>query len=98
MFHILTFSEGAHTLTKTVVMSKVGGLAAFTKKRETCIGCKTPLTKEGVAVCKHCKDRESELYQKEVGQLNVLEERFSRLWTQCQRCQGSLHEDVLCTR
>lgn len=30
--------------------------------------------------------------------LNTLEERFSRLWTQCQRCQGSLHEDVLCTR
>jgi len=20
-----------------------------------------------------------------------------RLWTQCQRCQGSLHQDVLCT-
>lgn len=30
--------------------------------------------------------------------LNALEERFSRLWTQCQRCQGSLHEDVICTR
>lgn len=30
--------------------------------------------------------------------LNALEERFSRLWTQCQRCQGSLHEDVLCTK
>ncbi|XP_042171491.1 DNA polymerase delta catalytic subunit [Oncorhynchus tshawytscha] len=29
--------------------------------------------------------------------LSTLEERFSRLWTQCQRCQGSLHEDVLCT-
>lgn len=22
---------------------------------------------------------------------------FSRLWTQCQRCQGSLHQDVLCS-
>lgn len=22
---------------------------------------------------------------------------YSRLWTQCQRCQGSLHQDVLCT-
>ena len=52
----------------------------------------------GVAVCKHCVPVESELYQKEIAQLSVLEERFSRLWTQCQRCQGSLHEDVLCTR
>ncbi|GFR97478.1 DNA polymerase [Elysia marginata] len=49
------------------------------------------------AVCKHCKPRESELYQKEISQMQALEEKFSRLWTQCQRCQGSLHEDVLCT-
>ena len=50
------------------------------------------------AVCKHCKPQESEIYQKEIMQLNSLEEKFSRLWTQCQRCQGSLHEDILCTR
>uniref|UniRef100_A0A4W5K488 C4-type zinc-finger of DNA polymerase delta domain-containing protein n=1 Tax=Hucho hucho TaxID=62062 RepID=A0A4W5K488_9TELE len=50
------------------------------------------------AVCDFCKKKESELYQKEIFHLSTLEERFSRLWTQCQRCQGSLHEDVLCTR
>lgn len=22
---------------------------------------------------------------------------FSKLWTQCQRCQGSLHQEVLCS-
>jgi len=89
--------KGEHTRTKTVVTSKVGALAAFTKKKETCIGCKTPLDKPGAVVCKHCKPQESEHYQKCVGELNMLEEKFSRLWTQCQRCQGSLHEDVLCT-
>ncbi len=50
------------------------------------------------AVCKHCAVRESEIFQKEMSLLSTLEEKFSRLWTQCQRCQGSLHEDVLCTR
>ncbi len=30
--------------------------------------------------------------------LTALEQKFSRLWSQCQRCQGSLHQDVLCTR
>ena len=50
------------------------------------------------SVCKHCKTRESELYQKEISTFHALEEKFARLWTQCQRCQGSLHEDVLCTR
>ena len=34
---------GDHTRTKTKVVSKIGGLAAFTKKKETCLGCKTPL-------------------------------------------------------
>jgi len=91
--------KGEHTLTKTVTTSKIGGLAAFTKKKETCLGCKTILSdaESSNAVCKHCKPKESELYQKEICTMSSLEEKFSRLWTQCQRCQGSLHEDVICT-
>ncbi|XP_069312907.1 DNA polymerase delta catalytic subunit [Eulemur rufifrons] len=88
--------RGDHTRCKTVLTGKVGGLLAFAKRRDCCIGCRTVLSHQG-AVCKFCQPRESELYQKEVSHLNALEERFSRLWTQCQRCQGSLHEDVICT-
>ena len=44
-------------MTKTVVTSKVGALAAFTKKKMTCLGCKVPLTDETDAVCEHCKKR-----------------------------------------
>ncbi|TKS91801.1 DNA polymerase delta catalytic subunit [Collichthys lucidus] len=88
--------KGDHTRCKTVLTSKIGGLMAFAQKRSTCIGCKAVL-KTDAAVCDFCKKKESELYQKEIFHLNALEERFSRLWTQCQRCQGSLHEDVLCT-
>ncbi|CAG02717.1 unnamed protein product, partial [Tetraodon nigroviridis] len=88
--------KGDHTRCKTVLTSKVGGLMAFAQKRSTCIGCRAVL-KTNAAVCDFCKKKESELYQKEIYHLNTLEERFSRLWTQCQRCQGSLHEDVLCT-
>ncbi|XP_073427077.1 DNA polymerase delta catalytic subunit [Dendrobates tinctorius] len=88
--------KGEHTRCKTVLTSKVGGLMAFAKKRSTCIGCKATLNHDG-AVCNYCKKKESELHQKEVAHLGSLEEKFSRLWTQCQRCQGSLHEDVLCT-
>ncbi|KAB1274909.1 DNA polymerase delta catalytic subunit [Camelus dromedarius] len=88
--------RGDHTRCKTVLTGKVGGLLAFAKRRNCCIGCRAVLSHQG-AVCKFCQPRESELYQKEVSHLNALEERFSRLWTQCQRCQGSLHEDVICT-
>uniref|UniRef100_A0A673GM87 DNA polymerase n=1 Tax=Sinocyclocheilus rhinocerous TaxID=307959 RepID=A0A673GM87_9TELE len=88
--------KGDHTRCKTVLTSRVGGLMAFAQKQSTCIGCRAVL-KTDVAVCDFCKKRESELYQKEIAHLSTLEEKFSRLWTQCQRCQGSLHEDVLCT-
>ena len=32
-----------------------------------------------------------------LGSVNELEAQFGGLWSQCQRCQGSLHQDVLCT-
>jgi len=91
--------KGEHTLVKTLVTAKVGGLARFAKKMATCIGCRAVLPKghENSSVCQHCKPRESELFQKEITSLHALEEKFNKLWTQCQRCQGSLHEDVLCT-
>ncbi|VDN97005.1 unnamed protein product [Rodentolepis nana] len=90
---------GEHTLVKSVVHSKVGQLSAFTQKRATCIGCKAllPKDREAEALCTYCKPRESEIYQKEVERLRTLEARFSRLWTECQRCQGSIHEEVICT-
>lgn len=91
--------RGEHTRTRSVVTSKVSALGAFTMKKETCIGCKTVLSKgyEQKAVCQHCENKEATLYQQELTSQRLLEEKFSRLWTECQRCQGSLHEEVLCT-
>eukprot|EP00124_Ichthyophonus_hoferi_P000144 Ihof_evm8s5 gene=Ihof_evmTU8s5 len=88
---------GEHTRTISVATPTIGGLMKFTKKITTCIGCKARLPRNDMAVCDHCKTYESDLYQKEVIELRQLEERFARLWTQCQRCQGNLHQDVLCT-
>ncbi|GFQ93124.1 DNA polymerase delta catalytic subunit [Trichonephila clavata] len=88
---------GDHTRSKIVVTSKIGALTAFTKKKATCVGCRSLLDREGEAVCAHCKPKESEIYQTEIAYLNSFEEKFARLWTECQRCQGSLHEEVLCT-
>ncbi|KAH8556666.1 DNA polymerase family B-domain-containing protein [Umbelopsis sp. PMI_123] len=93
-----TLLAGDHTRTVNISTPTVGGLMKFTVKTATCMGCKTPLPKgDNSAVCKHCRSRVGELYQKQLSAVNELEVRFSRLWTQCQRCQGSLHQDVLCT-
>ncbi|RDB23547.1 DNA polymerase delta catalytic subunit [Hypsizygus marmoreus] len=93
--------SGDHTRTIQIATPTVGGLMKFAVKTVTCLGCKTPLrannsVKNG-AVCKNCRPRIGELYQKQVMSASELQVRFSRLWTQCQRCQGSLHQDVLCT-
>ncbi|PVI00869.1 catalytic subunit DNA polymeras-like protein delta [Periconia macrospinosa] len=90
---------GQHTRTISVAAPTMGGLMKFAKKTATCMGCKKPLTntveKDG-AVCENCRPRIGELYQKTLTKVSELEVRFSRLWTQCQRCQGSLHCEVIC--
>ncbi|CAH1760530.1 10711_t:CDS:10 [Entrophospora sp. SA101] len=82
---------GNHTRVIQVATPSVGGLMKFTVKTATCLGCKTPLSKTDAAVCHHCRPKLGELYQKQA------KVHFARLWTQCQRCQGSLHQDILCS-
>lgn len=48
-------------------------------------------------ICNNCRPRLGEFYQKQTKTASALQISYSRLWTQCQRCQGSLHQDVLCT-
>jgi DNA polymerase delta subunit 1 len=91
---------GEHTRSIAVAAPTLGGLMKFTKKTQTCMGCKKPLVgkdeMEG-AVCVNCRPRLGELYTKTLTKVSDLEVRFGRLWTQCQRCQGSLHCEVICS-
>ena len=89
---------GAHTRSITVTTPTVasGGIMKFAKKRLSCLGCRAQLSQGETTVCKHCKPKEPEIYGKCLSNTNDLEAQFSALWTQCQRCQGSLHQDVLC--
>ena len=91
---------GEHTRSIAVAAPTMGGLMKFAKKTTTCMGCKKPLTgaaESAGAVCENCRPRFGELYQKTLSKVSDLEVRFGRLWTQCQRCQGSLHCEVICS-
>ncbi|CAI5760416.1 unnamed protein product [Candida verbasci] len=91
---------GAHTRTIKVSAPKTGGLMKFAKKSEVCINCKTPLKPDNHgALCPNCirEGKGPELFANALSQMNYLESKFSRLWTECQRCQGSLHQEVLCS-
>lgn len=91
--------RGDHTRTRIAATSKVSALSSFVQRKETCIGCKSVLTADRVhgALCQHCEIKQDEIYLGEILQQNQLEERFSRLWAECQRCQGARNEEVLCT-
>ncbi|KAG4414782.1 DNA-directed DNA polymerase delta [Cadophora malorum] len=91
---------GDHTRAISVAAPSIGGLMKFAKKTFTCMGCKKPLVgkeESGGAVCSNCAPRVGELYQKTLSKVSDLEVRFGRLWTQCQRCQGSMHCEVICS-
>ncbi|KAI7870138.1 DNA polymerase family B-domain-containing protein [Spinellus fusiger] len=91
--------KGSHTRSVSVATPTTGFMMKFVKKSPTCIGCKKVLIKEEVklAVCKDCESKKGELYMDQLGPLNDLEVKYSRLWTQCQRCQGSTYREVICT-
>lgn len=90
--------QGAHTRTVKMSAPKSGGLMRFAKKAELCKNCKSPLKADNHgALCENCISKAPELYGDTLAQMNYLENKFSRLWTECQRCQGSLHQEVLCS-
>ena len=88
---------GNHTLKVKQMARMDGGLMKFAKKTAKCMGCKASLRKDEKSLCRSCKSNESKLYQQEVQKLTMLEKKFARLWSQCQRCQGSVHQEVLCS-
>lgn len=92
--------HGAHTRTVKVATASSGGIMKFAVKVNQCKNCKRPLRggrEAKSAVCSNCIDKAESIYLQTLGNVNELQEKFARLWTQCQRCQGSLHQDVLCT-
>lgn len=49
------------------------------------------------ATCEHCAEHDDRCFQTEILKIAKYEEKYAKLWTQCQRCQGSLLEEVICT-
>lgn len=87
---------GSHTRKVTISKGGLGGLMKFTKKVNTCKVCKRPIEDDSV-LCNNCIDKADEIYSQQLAEHDGLQEKFARLWTQCQRCQGSLTQEVICS-
>lgn len=89
--------RGEHTRNVAVVQpsASAGGLMKFVKIHLQCLSCKTVIP-DG-ALCTKCSDKAPDVYAKVVAKRNHYESIYAKVWTQCQQCQGSLHQDVICT-
>ena len=70
----------------------------FIKVTASCVGCNTalPATYDDI-VCTRCLPKKKAIYIEQMLEVTKAEKLYSDLWVQCQRCQLSLHQDILCT-
>jgi DNA polymerase delta subunit 1 len=88
--------SGEHTRTIQITAPSTGIMSKFAVKKETCYGCKSVLSGSDTILCGFCRPRAAEFYLSALSKNNELERLYSQLWTQCQRCQGSLLQEVIC--
>lgn len=89
--------KGDHTRHIAVVQpsANAGGLMKFVKIQLQCLVCRTVIP-DG-ALCKNCESKAPEVYSTISAKRNHYEAIYARVWTQCQQCQGSMLQDVICT-
>eukprot|EP00871_Galdieria_phlegrea_P003137 jgi/Galph1/3824/GphlegSOOS_G2464.1 len=98
--NVSSLFEGEHTRSISVTTPTSGGIMRFTKVSVTCLVCRTPIpdTNNGAPpLCKHCIQNEGSVYQKILYSVREYERQYAMLWTQCQRCMGSICQDILCS-
>jgi DNA polymerase delta subunit 1 len=93
--------SGDHTRTVCKPTPTKGGIMNFAVKMETCMGCRTLISPKdrvpGTPLCKNCSGKEGDIYAAKLADVNNHQKSFNQLWTECQRCQGSFHQEVICS-
>jgi len=88
--------SGVHMRTVAKPVSTSGAMAKFVTKSARCLGCKA-LIKSG-ALCEHCKENNAaRIILEKAAEQQAKEAEYNKLWTNCQRCQGSFLQPVICS-
>ena len=88
------YLAGSHIQYAPTKLSVNNPFAKFVTKKLTCINCKEGIDKG--ALCKKCLTKCNEIYIERQLEVNWYERLYNDLWTQCQRCQGSYYNEVIC--
>lgn len=88
---------GEHTRRIVAPAEPAGLLGRLVVRQATCIGCRGRLPSEDAPLCARCMPMAAEIYLRESMRASQLQSEFSLTWTNCQRCQGSMEQPVMCT-
>lgn len=90
--------SGDHTLHVKHSTNQTGKVFQFAKVSLNCLNpnCRVALKDGQTALCTRCEPNRAEIFIDKNHHVRECEDHFSRLWSQCQRCQGSVNQKVLC--
>lgn len=92
MDNVSSLFHGEHTKVISRGVTMQGPMNMFVKAAEECIGCK----KSGTILCNSCRSEFPKLFCELQKKFNDKTNLFNSCWTECQRCQGSIVNEVLC--
>ncbi|EJW01428.1 hypothetical protein EDEG_00022 [Edhazardia aedis USNM 41457] len=90
--NVMELTRGEHTRTVNISLPSKGPLTTFLTKKTLCIGCKTP----GKILCNICMCNFSKHFLSLQKTFDEQKAVFAKCWTECQRCQGSVVNEILC--
>lgn len=92
MDNVSSLLKGEHTRQIKTVAIETGPLQMFLTKKVTCIKCHVP----GQILCRGCSKDFDQHFLDFQEQLDEKRLTYSKCWRECQRCQGSIYNEVLC--
>lgn len=91
MDNVSELLHGDHTRITKAAATK-GPMSMFVTTSVVCVGCK----KGGSILCSACDKNYIKHFRKLEDEIEKKKITFSRCWSECQRCQNSLCNEVLC--
>lgn len=91
MDDVETLLKGDHTRVH-VAASANGPMSTFLRKNVVCLGCKAP----GSVLCEKCRPDFLKHFLRTEKSVEKKKVTFSKCWVECQRCQRSLFNEVIC--
>lgn len=94
--NISSLFAGEHTRKRYQPKITSGAMAKFIVVSTSCMRCRAVM-KTNDPLCERCEENAGELLVEKSLEMYAKERMFQELWSECQRCQGSYCQEVLCS-